>query len=82
MIPTIERRGEGSPTERGAGWGGTGPCGVVAIEGGAPAGQGLGLALLEGQRGCQISYKGSTLGRGEQGINQSQVTRSFCVSKV
>ena len=46
VIPTIERRGEGSPTERGAGWRSTGPCGMVAVEGGAPAGQGLGLALL------------------------------------
>ena len=82
MVPTIERRGEGSPTERGAGWRSTGPCCVVAVEGGAPAGQGLGLALLEGQRSCQISYKGSTLGGGEQGINQSQVARVFRVSKV
>ena len=46
MVPTIERRGEGSPTERGAGWRSTGPRGMVAVEGGAPAGQGLGLALL------------------------------------
>ena len=57
MVPTIERRGEGSPTERGAGWRSTGPCCVVAVEGGAPAGQGLGLALLHWQSAANYLTK-------------------------
>ena len=46
MVPTVERGGECSSTEGGAGRSGTGPGGVVAVEGGTPAGQGLAMALL------------------------------------
>ena len=42
MVPTSQRRSEGSSTERSSGWCGAGPCGVVAVDVDGPAGEGLG----------------------------------------
>ena len=42
VVPTGIDRSEGSPTEGSGGWCGARPSGVVAVDGGAPAGEGLG----------------------------------------